>query len=778
MTKKKRKHGYQDEGGTCLKYVDSWEAGGPGNGTGSVPGNGVFRKKKHWKLSLSLNNRDVGVPKAPRSNGKEFNVYVGLKKHDLEGFKSLIKDYYQKFEASGRTQIPPNWHTIVNFPLVKFSTLRPFRKYAKEALFEVLNSVEKSEKAYKLLWGKSRHRLSLNKISNIEHRIEQEVDKFKQDNLYSPTPISKIADELGTTYNTIHKYAQTIAANSYSQMWPTSERIADYKLISIIERINQEVEKYKRGGSPVSLRQIGIEFDVSSSVILKYARKVAGDFYSEMWPSPEKLSEENDLIVKERINQEVKKYKLGDSIVPPPIKQIAKELGISEWAIYSRAKAIAGNLYSEMWSYGLTGKKTSAVKKRIQKEIEKYEQGGSPSSLSQIAFELGVSINVVMKHAKDKAGILYSEIWYTTDFSAKKVVDIEEKIEQEVNKFVKSSGTYSPPSLNQIANDLDISYSAIQNRAKDIAGNLYSEMWSYGLTNGQVSVIHERMRREVEKYKRGDCPATMSQIANELGVSDVAISYYFKEKLIEIYGEEIGIELYVNIWLENDYVWRYVGAQVHKILQSVLTMFFNSIDIKYFSEIPVFLTTQIDGLLLNDVIFPGKFKDNKLFELLFRNNISRDLGLHKMNFNTIKALTIDYTFDSSRRNLLDKIEKYQDSEMLFMIVMLNQHRDKIKSPPHHKKVLFSDNLLILGVEKFFDLIELSERYRDYFANIFDLADDLKLKELLLEPLLKRSRRYGKQELREDLKKFGLIKKKISEFFAPSSQIFRNMNFYL
>ncbi|MFX1238395.1 MAG: hypothetical protein ACFFAS_12520 [Promethearchaeota archaeon] len=282
---------------------------------------------------------------------------------------------------------------------------------------------------------------------------------------------------------------------------------------------------------------------------------------------------------------------------------------------------------------------------------------------------------------------------------------------------------------------------------------------------------------ESSKSIKNPCVRTEFFVTNEkkkltrLGYGLSTISKYFKEALIEGYGEEEGFNLFVEMWLDNDYLWQNIGNQMHKILHSVLTPYFDSMGMVYYSEVSVFPPKIIDGLLLNDTIFYKDFKDNKFIALLLENTyLARTLGLTSQKLEKIKALNIDYTLNATKKNLMDKIIKYQSPETFLFIVLLDQYyRCKTKSLPIDDNILFRDNIIIIGLDLFLDLIGLPNNLRNYFESVYEMVDEGNLKELMNEPILDSNERHNTQVFEINLKELGLIRKNISEFFIPYSQ---------
>ncbi|MFX1239315.1 MAG: hypothetical protein ACFE8P_16565, partial [Promethearchaeota archaeon] len=491
-------------------------------------------------------------PNTTYHNPGKVGVYLAIKDKDIELFKKLIREYYDKYVSSNKEELPPDMKRILDDPSVKMKSKGTFKKYALQALFDIFKSKEKSETVYNYLWGINRARPSLSKITKekiieLENRIKAIIKRAELDSSYIVPTLSDIANEHTVSYGFVHKVAHKIASKAYSGIW--GKPCLKIEQVSTIEELNQVIENYQND-----------------------------EFY-----------------------------------VPPSLADIAKKYGVSYSFTRKRAQKIAGRLYKDIWGApGLTFEQRSAVDRRLRLEIKNFHNIKSyyPVSLNKIANECKVSQGFVRKQAIKIAGKNYSKIWSVNNLYSKEAPVIKERVKSE-HKMFQNDPSYIPKSLNQIANVVGVRPSTVAQYARDITEEDYFLMWPISeLSLEKINDIKQEAIFHIFKFLNNPNykPLSLKRIATKQGVSKFSVAKYIIQYLVEEYGKEEGVELYIKMWLNNKNFWKYMGSWTHLILNSVLTQYFNSLNIRYYTEIQIF-SGQVDGLIINDHFFPKDLKN-------------------------------------------------------------------------------------------------------------------------------------------------------------------------
>lgn len=216
-------------------------------------------------------------------------------------------------------------------------------------------------------------------------------------------------------------------------------------------------------------------------------------------------------------------------------------------------------------------------------------------------------------------------------------------------------------------------------------------------------------------------------------------------ELIELAGHEYYIDF------------RFVtGHRFHRLLSDQLTLHFLKYSIKYFVEIPIYPSRRPDGLLLIN---------KKLLDIILENDsIVKILDITPHTFKNLKVINIEITSDLSDLNLVKKILKYQRPDVFLLIVGYKWYFDDlIKMIPRDNKVLFPENIRIVSIELFAQLIRMSENELEKIKYYEYLSENHDITSLKKEPVLPREELFHKGDLKKELIELNLIECQISEY---------------
>ncbi|MHA1488992.1 MAG: hypothetical protein ACTSRI_04985 [Promethearchaeota archaeon] len=146
-----------------------------------------------------------------------------------------------------------------------------------------------------------------------------------------------------------------------------------------------------------------------------------------------------------------------------------------------------------------------------------------------------------------------------------------------------------------------------------------------------------------------------------------------------------------------------LGFLFHIRLNSLLTDFFKSRKIKYFSEVAIFYPTwkRADGLLIND------------------NNFVKNIVL-KFGLKNIIAIQFEFTFDLTEGNLLEKIIKYQHPNILLVIIETNWiYTDDKKKLPKNINIIYPQNIKVISPSNFPKIIQLKGQYYEEYRELLE-----------------------------------------------------------
>ncbi len=213
--------------------------------------------------------------------------------------------------------------------------------------------------------------------------------------------------------------------------------------------------------------------------------------------------------------------------------------------------------------------------------------------------------------------------------------------------------------------------------------------------------------------------------------------------------ESAGHEYYINLRF-------IVGHRFHRLLNDQFTLHFLSYYIKYFVEPNIYPSRRPDGLLI---------VNKEILNLILENDwIAKKLNINSNNFKNLKLIIVEITSDLSDSNLVEKVLKYQHQDVFLFIVGYKWYfDDSIKTIPNDYRVLFSENIRILSVELFAQLIGISEKQLKKIKHYEKLAENHDIKSLKQEIILPREELFHKDDLKKELINLNLIEDKISEY---------------
>ncbi|TXT57991.1 MAG: hypothetical protein BAJALOKI2v1_480019 [Promethearchaeota archaeon] len=720
--------------------------------------------------------------------------------NDVIYILNIFKKHYKNYINSQGTKFPPHIMKIIADPLFKFKDRGTAKKYAIKALSKVIGSKKEAEYIFDKFWGTKRPRLPLEVVEEFFIEINEHIYCFTQDNSYEPPALRRIGAKYNITpyqkytkRHLIQFFGKKEGMEIYHKMWSTTD-LKQQKKKSLRNLIRREIEEFRINSDyiPKSLSRISQELGVAVSTVANYAKIILKGLgleekYSEMWVS-EHLEQEKIENIKRYIDQEVNKFFKNQFYNIPSQKELADQLEVSRDTIQKQAKQVlnefypekAEKIYSKIWSPNkLTEIQIKEIKKRLNREIQNYLEDKSYSlpSLGEIAKSLDISKSSLWRYAsKNVPNEFYCKFWERIDPSADQIERLKKTLNQEINDWLNEKD-YEPMKLINIASRLSVAPATVLNYAKKIlkkrfgkkSDSIFSKTWSHFLSEDKIQEIYKLIQNEVDKSLKnnGYIPISLNQLASKLGVSLDSVQTYGMKYLKKRYGKERAKDLYINIWLDNQYFWKYIGLKVHSILNSLFTLYFDSTDIRYFSEVKLFPNYRYDGLILNYLGFPNNMRNDNLMRILNSNEkLAELLGLYQLDFNKIKGLALDFTFDSSTSNIRKKVDKYFDESLIFFIISLDElNRNILENYSHQIK--------IIGINQFIKIVEIPKNEKNYISKIFELADNGELKQLMLDDLSSEVKRHGIEELRNLLLEGGLIQQDVSEYFSKPK--FKKLN---
>ncbi|UYP45102.1 hypothetical protein NEF87_001387 [Candidatus Lokiarchaeum ossiferum] len=200
-------------------------------------------------------------------------------------------------------------------------------------------------------------------------------------------------------------------------------------------------------------------------------------------------------------------------------------------------------------------------------------------------------------------------------------------------------------------------------------------------------------------------------------------------------------------------------------LSSLITEFGHKSGLIYYTNPKIYQDETIvaDGLILNDT----QFLQYRLTSQGDGKNLAAQFDIDAGKIAHVKALQFIYTTDLSWEKLIEISLKYQRMDVMLFIVGLSWplQSEQFISLPQDNQIEFPENIRIIRHNLFADLVGLEDNYKMQYNLIIHYCQSNNIKALkqilhsLNNPL------YTNINLKDALKRKGLIKNKIQEFFT-------------
>lgn len=560
----------------------------------------------------------------------------------------------------------------------------------------------------------------------ISEEIKESIRTYIKSD--EPDTLKDIAKKFNVSPQTVGRIArETLSSEEYKEKFHIYERIT--------EEIKESIKKDIMSKEFNSLINIAKKVNVSSHTVGKIARAIlTPDEYKEKFPAYEKILEEK----KESIRKDI----ISDE--PGTLKDLAKKHDISPSSIKRIAQeSLTSEEYKEKFPASQE-KITKEMKESIRKDI----MSDKPDTLTDIGRKYDLSRDAVKKIAQESL---------TLDQYKKKFPASFDRIPEEIKESIKAEiESDKPGTLTDIAKKYKISHNSVRNMAQEI---LTPE--KYKETFQTIDRIPEKVRGSIKAEIKSDKSGTLRNIANKYKVSEQSVSRIAKGNLtLEQYKEKFPQDIPAEI-----------GTITHKCINDLVTKDFdkrrkNSPDVpKIISEPRIYHPLSEKHA---DMGFANNMK--YLQELLANptngNLIARELGMDPRKLDHIKFTQFDYTNWLIEKNIISKIEKYQHPEIMTFIVGTkwdNRWKGRTKELPVDERIKYPENIKIISDDCFADLMDIKGINKENLQEIIELnkIGDLEgLKEINEKS---EQKLHNTDELIEDLKKEGYIKKDISEY---------------
>ena len=166
-------------------------------------------------------------------------------------------------------------------------------------------------------------------------------------------------------------------------------------------------------------------------------------------------------------------------------------------------------------------------------------------------------------------------------------------------------------------------------------------------------------------------------------------------------------------------------------INNILTRYFDEIQMNYYSDPQIYPENQetINGLILNDI----GFLQIRLTKMEDGTSLAEQLEIDPTNIDHINAIQIIYSIDLSVDAILNYSKKFQNPEMMLLIVGLEwptYHYEERMNVPKDKDIKYTENIKVINLDLFSRIFDVKDQYQSNLMNVINLKDDLKgLKEL-------------------------------------------------
>ena len=460
-----------------------------------------------------------------------------------------------------------------------------------------------------------------------------------------------------------------------------------------------------------SLHEIERITGVSRNTVKNIAQEVWGDNYKKEFPyeiSEEKRAEVIELVSKED----------HDSL-----NEISRITGVSLDTVKNIAQEIYGDDYEKEFPHPdrLSEEKRTEVIELVSKKDH--------DSLTEISRITGVSHPTV--------GIIAQEI-YGDDYKKEFPYEISEEKRAEVIELVSKE---DHDSLNEISRITGVSLDTVKNIAQEIYGDDYEKEFP------TPDLSEEKIEEVIELVSKEDHD-TLKDISRETEISKPTI----RRLAQDFYGGDYEKEF------PRDFA-AHKGVIVHSLGNDLATRSFDekrkqdpNIP-KYYSEIMIFkeLGDKNGDSKHPDGGFPN---DMGYLRVLLTDEMLRELKLDSDASDRNKIVIFDYTNELSDENIINKIIKYQHAEIMFFIVGTNWYHDwvgRVRDLPDVSRVKYPNNIRVINIDLFADLIDLEDIYREKLREIIRLNKNNDLDALVEIKENTNIMKHDTNELREAFK---------------------------
>ncbi len=381
----------------------------------------------------------------------------------------------------------------------------------------------------------------------------------------------------------------------------------------------------------------------------------------------------------------------GRSKNPDSIPKIAEKWGV--------AKSTANKIIKDDLGEEEFHKKFpySELSDEQREGIIKAGRSEDPGSFDDIAEEFGVSFSTardIIKNDLEKKE-------YNKKFSKPEVSD------EQREGIIKAGRSEDPGSFDDIAEEFGVSFST----ARDIIKNdLEKKEYNKKFSKPRIS---DEQREGIIKDGRSKEFDSINKIAEKWGVGWGTVK--------DILENDLGKKEFDKKF-RNDLA-QLIGFENHKLIEKIATQDFDekrkkSPDVPILvSEPPIYTNSnkRCDNVFKND---------KKYLQKLLKDKIAKELNIDPKELDHIEVVLFDYTGWLHKRNIIDKIEKYQHSKIMLFIVgtyLLPNWIARVKKLPKDKRIKYPENIRIISLDLFADLLNLSDDNRKQLEEVIKLT---------------------------------------------------------
>ena len=188
----------------------------------------------------------------------------------------------------------------------------------------------------------------------------------------------------------------------------------------------------------------------------------------------------------------------------------------------------------------------------------------------------------------------------------------------------------------------------------------------------------------------------------------------------------------------------------YNCMNIILTTYFSEIGIKYYSDPDIYPEPHkpINGLILND----SKFLQKRLKDSNEAQDLFDELEISPDTIEHINAIQFFFTNDLSEESLINACRAYQNPQMFLFIIGLPWpvlEYDEVMKIPMDNSIRFRDNIRIISVDLFIQLIGMRDQYKDNIMQIIEHDFNYEKLQKIFEKI--KINLYGTEELKHDLK---------------------------